>query len=348
MKKDLPWFRHDNSTHGEPVMKVLISEYGREGYGNYWILCEKIASSQDALLDISSRVIKLTVAQDLGMDAECFDKFIGFLSAPDINLINVADGIITTSLIQECYGKVYKKRQYDKLRYGSTDPAQTPPMDSGFPPMENQNSSVENIQSRVDKSRSDQSSSTHENYYGGNIPEATTTTFLCICNSLGYSLDAGTAERAAAGMDASWLSGAFTYPEYIAEAVLENYGEKTPEEKRRLFRSILEKEDRKASFPRWRNAREAEAEAEGEVRRKQGERRRAEEARADRPAACDSCGSKLEYHRDYMGSCPACERQCCFYAESGEWKFERLESSGDLLARLNGGAAAAQGEGMEF
>jgi hypothetical protein len=46
-------------------------------------------------------------------------------------------------------------------------------------------------------------------------PETTTTIFINGCKSLGYSLEHAWAREVTAGMDPSWLSGAFTYPEYI-------------------------------------------------------------------------------------------------------------------------------------
>jgi hypothetical protein len=150
MKNNLPYFAHYSSTHNQPVMQALLAEYGFEGYGKYWFFCEKIASCPNAVLDISSRVIRLTIARDMGMSAEEFDSFIRFLNAPDIKLVKFENGIITTDFLQEDYQKVLKKRNRDR---SEKNPVNDPLTVLQFPIAENSKPTTENTQSRVDKSR---------------------------------------------------------------------------------------------------------------------------------------------------------------------------------------------------
>ncbi|MDR2663775.1 MAG: DUF4373 domain-containing protein, partial [Treponema sp.] len=96
MKDNLPWFGHDNDARKHPKMKALITQYGASGYGWFWMLNEAIAESPGAALDISRRVNRLALAQDMGMTGEKLDEFIEFLSDPDIDLINNSGGILTT------------------------------------------------------------------------------------------------------------------------------------------------------------------------------------------------------------------------------------------------------------
>jgi len=328
MKKDLPWFYHYNSTHNEPRMQALLAEYGFEGYGRFWILLEKIAASPEAILDLSSRVIKLTVMRDLEMNAEHFDSFIEFLSALDINLIRVENNIITSNQIQEYYCQVAKKRITNKTSYQNSL-------------TDNQFQTSENTQSRVDQSSSDKSSSSTE----------TTTTFLNICKSLGYSIGSGTAQEITSGMDPAWLSGAFTYPEYIAEAILKNYAEKPPEEKRKLFRTILAKEDRKKDFPDWRRAKEEASAAEEKRLRQEAEGRakqtKLNEARAGKPTTCTNCGEELEYKNE-RGYCPSCDYRCYFNEKTSEWTISPPVTFEALHESLGKRSNVIQNEEIDF
>jgi predicted transcriptional regulator/rubredoxin len=140
-------------------------------------------------------------------------------------------------------------------------------------------------------------------------PQTTTTSFINKCKSLGYSFDDATAQKITAGIDPSWLSGAFTYPEYIAGVILENYAEKPFEQRRKLFRSLLAKEDRKNDYPAWRENRETEAKEQHQ--RKEQEKADRERQRAlsaiknNKDKTCTNCGTAFE-DIDVRGSCPSC------------------------------------------
>jgi hypothetical protein len=103
MKDNLPYFSHDNNAHRHPKMKALIAEYGYEGYGRFWALNERIAESPGDYIDISRKVNRLDLAQELGMSGPELDTFLGFLSDPEIDLINFENGKITTDRITENY-----------------------------------------------------------------------------------------------------------------------------------------------------------------------------------------------------------------------------------------------------
>ena len=102
------------------------------------------------------------------------------------------------------------------------------------------------------------------------IQKQTTTAFIKACKNVGFSLDRKkAAEILNAGFDPSWLVEPFTYPEYIAEVIQENYADRPHEQKRKLFRTILAAEDRKGDFQVWRYAKEATAAAQEERRKEE-------------------------------------------------------------------------------
>ena len=92
-------------------MKALIAEFGFEGYGRFWVLCERVAESSNARVDISKKVNKLDLAAELGLDGNGLDKFLAFLADPEIDLINLEDGVITVDRISERFTEVTKDRE---------------------------------------------------------------------------------------------------------------------------------------------------------------------------------------------------------------------------------------------
>jgi hypothetical protein len=122
-------------------MKALIAEYGYEGYGKFWALNERIAESSGACIDISKKVNKLDLAQELGFNGEELDKFLAFLADPEIDLINMRDNIITTDRITEVFEKIMEEREDErdrkKSKKGKDDfpdgKDEIPPGNEGFP-----------------------------------------------------------------------------------------------------------------------------------------------------------------------------------------------------------------------
>jgi hypothetical protein len=97
-------------------MKALIAEFGYEGYGRFWVLNERIAESSGALIDISKKVNKLDLAQELGLNNDGLDKFLGFLSDPEIDLINFENNKITTDRTTELFEKTMENREEERCR----------------------------------------------------------------------------------------------------------------------------------------------------------------------------------------------------------------------------------------
>ncbi|MDR2150109.1 MAG: DUF4373 domain-containing protein [Spirochaetaceae bacterium] len=116
MKNNLSFFGHDTDALSHPKMQALVAEYGMTGYGRFWALNEAIGQSEEARLNISRKVNKLNLANRLCMRPAELDSFLGFLSDPEIDLINYAEGIITTDRTTENYRMVKEKREADRER----------------------------------------------------------------------------------------------------------------------------------------------------------------------------------------------------------------------------------------
>jgi hypothetical protein len=121
MKEDLPYFSHDNNARNHPKMKALIAEFGYEGYGKFWALNEKIAEASGAVLDISKKVNKLDLAKELNFDSAGLDVFLKFLSDPEIDLVNVNNGKITTDRVTEQYDFVISKRKKQREKKAKSE-----------------------------------------------------------------------------------------------------------------------------------------------------------------------------------------------------------------------------------
>jgi ribosomal protein S27AE len=166
---------------------------------------------------------------------------------------------------------------------------------------------------------------------GSSAKKPTTTTvdiFIKACKKTGFSLDRKKAtETLSAGIDPTWFDDPFTFPEFVAEIIQENYADKPPEQKRKLFRTIITAEDRINTFPEWRQNKKAEAVAREEQRRKktavQEGHRKLDELRKAGPQKCGNCGGAIEAPENKRGTCPSCGFDFFLNEDKGEWEFNK-------------------------
>lgn len=135
-----------------------------------------------------------------------------------------------------------------------------------------------------------------------------TTTFSCFC------INKQKAKELCVGINPSWLSGDFSYPEYITGVVEENYTDKPQDEKTKLFITIFTAEDRKKSYLQWKKEQMAEA-AKKEARKK------LEAAKNNLPRKCVFCGNKKLVAGHEVFKCVMCNAICVF--SNGEWQWEK-------------------------
>jgi len=148
---------------------------------------------------------------------------------------------------------------------------------------------------------------------------SSTTTFSNFC------INKQKAQELCAGLDPSWLSGTFSYPEYITETVEKNYPDKPQDEKTRLFITLFTAEDRKAAFPQWRQEQEA-ALAKQEAQRQEvtavaEHDRKLETLKKAGPQSCGNCGGAIEAPNTTRGECLSCGYYYFLNEEAEAWEF---------------------------
>jgi len=137
-------------------MKALIAEFGYEGYGRFWALNERIAESSGACIDVSKKVNKLDLAQELGFNGEDLDKFLSFLADPEIDLINIDGNRITTDRITEIFEKTMESREGERYRKkGKKGKGGFPGGNNGIPGGNNDFPEAFRTESDTDKTKQD-------------------------------------------------------------------------------------------------------------------------------------------------------------------------------------------------
>jgi len=184
-------------------------------------------------------------------------------------------------------------------------------------PAQNLHTTCAEIAHHIKSSSKDISKDINKNNIKSSSNEPTTT-FLNFC--IGHKK----VQELCASIDPSWLSGTFTYPEYIAEAIEKSYQDKPQDEKTKLFIMLFSAGDRMDAFPEWRKTREAEAAAQEERNQReaavQEKRRCIAQARLDRPKDCGHCGRALAIDGE-RGNCPSCGWEYFFNEEMPKWEF---------------------------
>jgi len=166
---------------------------------------------------------------------------------------------------------------------------------------------------------------------GSSARKPTTTTvdiFIKACKKAGFSLDKKKATKAlSAGIEPAWLEGSFTFPEYVAGIIQENYADKPLEQKRKLFIALLTKEDRIDAFPQWRQNKKAEAVAQEKHHRKSSAdlecRQKLDKLRKAGPQKCGNCGEAILAPGSNRGICTSCGFDYFLNEGKGEWEFNK-------------------------
>jgi hypothetical protein len=118
MRDDLPYFTHDNDARNHAKMKALRARFGWSGYGQFWALNEMVAGAAEARLDLSRKVVRASVACELGMTPDALEEFLAFLADPDeCGLVSYEAGIVTTDRTQENFEYLMGVREKALERY---------------------------------------------------------------------------------------------------------------------------------------------------------------------------------------------------------------------------------------
>lgn len=91
------YFPHDSDARNDMKIKLLLSHFGHEGYGKWWILIEILREMEGFALPIDSKFMQV-VERELDMKRGKLMDFINFLV--EIKLLELSDGkILSKSLI---------------------------------------------------------------------------------------------------------------------------------------------------------------------------------------------------------------------------------------------------------
>ncbi len=117
MKKNIEFYPHHANSDQHAKFKMLRVEFGWGGEGKFWALNNRIAEADECCLNVSKKYNKAALASDLDFTMSEFDNFIKFLKN-DCELIKeCSEGIITTDIIQETFGRVMQDRADARARY---------------------------------------------------------------------------------------------------------------------------------------------------------------------------------------------------------------------------------------
>jgi len=316
MKDNLPFFSHDNNARNHPKMKALIAEYGYEGYGRFWALNERIAESAGAFINISRKVNKLDLAKELGLDGESLNKFLVFLSDPEIDLINIKDDKITTDRLTECFSTVNKERERRRKPQNAEMTVQNAEMTVHFDTDEMKEDEMRSneIKEDDDDTKNHQSSVNFKN-------------IKKTANSLGFFLNKKQA-NAFHCLNPTWLQGSYNFLVFAAEKIKQDRvdSEKSHSEWERIFAAGWKCEWWLDEYPIWR-----ENKLKSEVVRS------LDKIRITPPEKCPHCNADTGEKQE----CPECKSIIIYCDDKKTWIAENLSNNLPLsdalktIARLN-------------
>ncbi|MGG1595601.1 DnaD domain protein [Terribacillus saccharophilus] len=76
MSKEAYYFSHDSNARQDPKILAMMSVYGAEGYGWYWILIEMLRDQSEFKLDIQGKYAFNAIAMQLHTDKDAASKFV--------------------------------------------------------------------------------------------------------------------------------------------------------------------------------------------------------------------------------------------------------------------------------
>lgn len=136
MKNNIEFYQHYSTADQHPKFKMLRVGYGWAGEGRFWALNNRIAQSENCKLDISKKYNRAATASDLGMNIQEFTDYIKYLVEECELVREVAEGIITTDIVQENFNQVMtnrakarerKQKNLKNLLKGSPEPLKGSP-----------------------------------------------------------------------------------------------------------------------------------------------------------------------------------------------------------------------------
>jgi hypothetical protein len=116
MKNNLDYYQHDADSDSHPKFKMLRVEFGWAGDGMFWALNNRIAKSENCCIDLNKKYIKASLASDLGLSLDEFERFIQHILVECELIKEINPGVITTDRIQETFAQVQANREKARER----------------------------------------------------------------------------------------------------------------------------------------------------------------------------------------------------------------------------------------
>jgi hypothetical protein len=111
MKKDVYYFDHDVNAHQDVKCKAMMSVYGAEGYGWWWILCELMRQEQGCQLSISRKFDIPSLASSLpNCDNEKCKEFIDDC-INEFELLVTDGDFVWSKRLKENYDRLEERRE---------------------------------------------------------------------------------------------------------------------------------------------------------------------------------------------------------------------------------------------
>jgi len=82
----MKWFQHQSNARHNLKFQPILEEFGLEGYGMYWILCELVAEQSQNYLITSQKKWKQSLIRTSGVDPSLLDRMLDAFA--DVNLIS--------------------------------------------------------------------------------------------------------------------------------------------------------------------------------------------------------------------------------------------------------------------
>jgi len=152
MKNNISYYRHETGSTNHWKFKVLRKRYGWAGEGKFWALNNMIADAEGCVLDLRDESKMVSIAIDLDFEPPGLKEFIQHLLHVSKLVIEKGDGI-TTEIVQETFGEVMDRRDYQRKWKNTLSNSKTPVSNSktAFSTIENQQSKVKEI--KVNKTK---------------------------------------------------------------------------------------------------------------------------------------------------------------------------------------------------
>jgi hypothetical protein len=107
------WFKHYANNWSSMSVESMMSVYGAEGYGFYYIILESLCVAEGNTINIEGKGILPAIAKRMQTDVETAKTFISDCSE-EFGLLTITDGYIESQYIKESLDAANKRKETAK------------------------------------------------------------------------------------------------------------------------------------------------------------------------------------------------------------------------------------------